>query len=190
MAYDAGNRAIELTEPGYDAPPSFRDADERRLQMRAYQHWASLLRGRLLPSAADIDLARLDGLAPYAVLVTRGRGRRGWRLRFVGGRLRGEASVPASDVPLTRVPAGTVLARLTEHVDDVVARRAPVRLEAEFTSARGRETLFRGMLMPLSSDGDTIDALFGVMNWKEIAPPALVSQLADEMAQALAAGAR
>ena len=185
MAYDAGNRAIELTEPGYDAPPSFRDADERRLQMRAYHHWASLLRGRLLPSAADIDLARLDGLAPYAVLLTLGHDGDEPQLRFVGGRLRAEAAVPAGGVPLARVPAGTVLARLTGHVDDVVARRTPVRLEAEFLSARGRETLCRGVLMPLSSDGETIDALFGVINWKEIAPPALVSQLAAEMAQAL-----
>lgn len=185
MACDLSSEAFDLTEPAYDTPPSFRDADERRLQMRAYHHWASLLRGRLLPSPADLNLARLDGLAPNAVLVTLGRGRRGRRLRFVGGRLRSEAGVPGGDVPLGKVPAGTVLARLTERVDDVVARRAPVRLEAEFVSARGRETLCRGVLMPLSSDGETIDALFGVINWKEIAAPALVSQLAAEIAQAL-----
>lgn len=190
MAYILGNLdtdAFALTEPAYDAPPTFRDADERRLQMRAYHFWASLLRGRLLPSAVDIDPARLDGLGPYAALLALEGG--GARLRFVGGRLRAEAGVPAADVPLTAVPAGTVLARLTERVDEVVARRAPLRLEAEFVSARGRETLCRGMLMPLSSDGAAIDAMFGVINWKEIAAPALVSQLAAEIAQALGHGA-
>ena len=189
MGYRLGKEAFHLTEPAYDAPPTFRDADERRLQVRAYHFWASLLRGRLLPSPADLDVARLDGLGPNAVLLTLGPRRGAWRLRFVGGRLRAEAGVPAGDVPLRKVPAGTVLGRLIEHVDEVVARRAPVRLEAEFVSSRGRETLYRGVLMPLSSDGDAIDALFGVINWKEIAAPALVSQLTAEIAHALGHGA-
>lgn len=185
MGFNLSKEAFALTEPAYDTPPTFRDADERRLQMRAYHFWVSLLRGRLLPSPADLDVARLDGLGPNAMLVTLGPRGVGWRLRFVGGRLRAEAGVPAGDVPLRKVPAGTVLARLIERIDDVVARRAPVRLEAEFRSARGRETLCRGVLMPLSSDGETIDALFGVINWKEIAGPALVSQLTAEIAREL-----
>jgi hypothetical protein len=186
MTYHRGPDAFARTEPAFDAPPSFRDVDERRLQMRAYLHWCALRGGRAMPSAADLDVARLDGLGPFAVLIGLGSGRRRPWLRFVGGRLRGDAAVPGTDVPLTRVPAGTVLARLTERCDEVVTSRSPVRVEAEFTSARGRETLCRGMLMPLSSDGEAIDALFGVINWKEIAPAALTRRIAAELAEALA----
>ena len=37
-------------EIGREAPPSPVGQDERRMQVRAYNHWASLLRDRTFPS--------------------------------------------------------------------------------------------------------------------------------------------
>lgn len=187
MAYTATDRAIELTEPTYEAPPSFRDADERRLHLRAYHHWASLLRGRLLPSLADLDIARLDGLAANAVLIELGDAP---MLRFVGERLRAEAGVAEQALPLSSVPPGSVLARLVEAAGDVAAKQAPVRVDTEFVSPRGCTMLCRGVLMPLSADGTRVDALFGVINWKEAAAPELATRIAAEIAGVLGRTAR
>jgi hypothetical protein len=179
MAYTATDRAIELTEPTYEAPPSFRDADERRLHLRAYHHWASLLRGRLLPSPADLDIARLGGLVANAVLLELGAAP---LVRFVGERLRAEAGIGEQALPLSSVPEGSVLARLVDATGDVVAKQAPVRVDTEFVSPDGCTMLCRGVLMPLSTDGTRIDALFGVINWKEAAAPELATRIAAEIA--------
>ena len=179
MAYTATDRAIELTEPTYEAPPSFRDADERRLHLRAYHHWASLLRGRLLPRPADLDIARLDGLAANAVLIELGAAP---VLRFIGERLRAEAGIGEQAPLLSSVPHGSVLARLVEATGEVTGKQAPVRVDTEFVSTHGCTILCRGVLMPLSTDGTRIDALFGVINWKEAAAPELAARIAAEMA--------
>src|SRR3546814_13942621 len=41
--------------------------------------------------------------------------------------------------------------------------------------------MYRGILMPLSSDGSTIDFVYGVMNWKELAHVDVSAALAVEM---------
>jgi hypothetical protein len=50
----------------------------------------------------------------------------------------------------------------------IIANRAPVGFEAEFENQRGDTICYRGILMPFSSDGDTIDFIYGVINWKHV----------------------
>jgi len=48
----------------------------------------------------------------------------------------------------------------------IIANRAPVGFEAEFENQRSVNICYRGILMPFSSDGETIDFIYGVINWK------------------------
>ena len=66
------------------------------------------------------------------------------------------------------VPSRSLLSRLTDHYLQIIANRAPIGFEAEFVGTRGRSTLYRGILMPFSSTGETIDFIYGVINWKEL----------------------
>jgi hypothetical protein len=50
----------------------------------------------------------------------------------------------------------------------IIANRAPVGFEAEFENPRSESICYRGILMPFSSDGDTIDFIYGVINWKTV----------------------
>ena len=45
--------------------------------------------------------------------------------------------------------------------------------------------MYRGILMPFSSDDDTIDFVYGVINWKEVANRDLTDKLAQEVDEAL-----
>jgi hypothetical protein len=51
-------------------------------------------------------------------------------------------------------------------------------------SQSGVNTMYRGILMPFSSDGDTIDFIYGVINWKEVADTATVTGIAVEATRA------
>jgi hypothetical protein len=59
----------------------------------------------------------------------------------------------------------------------IIANRAPVGFDAEFVNQRGRSICYRGILMPFSSDGDTIDFIYGVINWKDVGEAAEVPQV-------------
>lgn len=54
-----------LPEP----PPSPVGQDERRMQVRAYNHWASLLDNRNFPAIEDLDPEALPDFGPYSVLL-------------------------------------------------------------------------------------------------------------------------
>jgi hypothetical protein len=77
-----------------------------------------------------------------------------------------------------------LLSRLTDHYLQIIANCAPIGFEAEFVGQRGVNTMYRGILMPFSSDGDRIDFIYGVINWKEVADIATVAGIATEASRA------
>jgi hypothetical protein len=184
MVLAMDDETFEATEPAYDAPPRLSDADERRLHARAFNHWATLQRGRSLPRPADLDLQTLGGFAPNSVLLAIALGSGAPSLRFVGPRLRAQDRL-GPQARLVDVPPGSLVARLVARVPEVLAARAPVGFADEFAASPGSELLCRGVLMPLASDGETIDLIHGVVSWKEVLSPDLAKRLAAELGGAV-----
>lgn len=161
------------------APPSPVGQDERRMQVRAYNHWASLLGAADFPDIADLQPELLGDFGPHGVLLDF-RGKRGIddpAIRFLGARLAEECGGEANFTRLSDVPGRSLLSRITDHYLQILANHAPIGFEAEFTNRRGKEVLYRGILLPWSSDGKTIDFVFGVINWKEVADAATADAL-------------
>lgn len=157
--------------------------DERRMHVRAYNYWVSLLGGRPCPLIDSLDPAGIADFGPNSVLLDFTGGQGDAEIRFLGHALREESGTDSSIVRLSQVPPRSLLSRLTDHYLQIIANRAPIGFEAEFVGHRGFPMLYRGILMPFSSDGETIDYLYGVINWKEVVDPALQSQLAAELSQ-------
>jgi hypothetical protein len=143
-------------EPAMERPPEI-GVDERRMHVRAYNYWVSLLGGRPYPSIQDVDPHTIEDFGPHSVRH------------------------------ISKVPSRSLLSRLTDHYLQIIANRAPIGFEAEFVGQRGHNTLYRGILMPLSSDGQAIDFIYGVINWKEVADSETASEIAGEVGRAIAA---
>ncbi|MDT8759435.1 hypothetical protein MZO42_12085 [Sphingomonas psychrotolerans] len=143
-------------------------ADERRMHVRAYNYWVSLLHGRAYPSIEDIDPDNITDFGPHSVLLDFTRGVEDPAIRYLGGMLREECGFTPAIQHVGEVPSRSLLSRLTDHYLQIIANRAPIGFEAEFVGQRGHNTLYRGILMPFSSDGETIDFIYGVINWKEL----------------------
>ena len=173
---------IEDFDPVPEPPPSPVGQDERRMQVRAYNHWASLLGEFDLPLVADLDPDALPDFGPYSVLLDLTGDIDDPQLRFVGRELASEAGLTgACPALLSAVPGRSVLSRITDHYLQILANQAPIGFEAEFTGASGAALLYRGILLPYSSDRQTVDFIYGVINWKEIAD----QQTADELLLAI-----
>ncbi|MBY8828509.1 PAS domain-containing protein [Hephaestia mangrovi] len=153
------------SDAGHDSPAI--GTDERRMHVRAYNHWVSLLGGRAYPSIEDLDPDRIADFGPNSVLLDFTRGLDNPRIQFLGRALREECGLDATIASIADVPSRSLLSRLTDHYLQIIANRAPIGFEAEFVGARGNNTLYRGILMPFSSDGEAIDFIYGVINWKE-----------------------
>lgn len=173
-------------EPRFDAPPT--DMDERRMHRRARRYWTSLLNGRAFPSVSDLDGQEQDAFGPNSVLIDLGRSTATPVLRFVGRLLCEEAGLKPGPQPLSGIAGGSVLGRLLGHVEEVVLQRGVIEAVGEFGAPSGSEVIWRGVLMPLSSDGETIDFVYGVASWKEMAGAELAAGLAAEVERMLKAG--
>ncbi len=178
--------ALEPEEHGIETPNAI-SSDERRMHVRAYNHWASLLDGRTYPSVEDVHPEGNDDFGPHSVLLDFTGGVQAPSIAWLGQKLRAECDLPGEVDDIAAVPARSLLSRLTDHYLQIIANRAPIGFEAEFVNARGHNTLYRGILMPLSSDDDTIDFIYGVINWKEMVADDQAVALEAEIARTIAA---
>jgi hypothetical protein len=166
-----------------EAPPPVIGGGERRLHVRAFEHWVSLLCGRAFPSIGDLDFDALSDFEPRSVLIDYTGDVTVPRIARIGTTLRDECGAAAGITSIADVPRGSLLSRLTDHYLEIIGTRAPIGFEAEFTNHQGLPTLYRGILMPFSSDGETIDHVLGVINWKHALSPDLTNALQREIAR-------
>ena len=172
-------------EIGHEVPPSPVGQDERRMQVRAYNFWASLLDGRSFPSIEDLDPEDLPDFGPHSVLLDFTQGLEDPSIRFLGDKLAEECGAQGPIESLSDVPSRSLLSRITDHYMQILANQAPIGFEAEFVNQRELTILYRGILLPFSSDDDTIDFIYGVINWKELADQRTTDELLLEIDQAL-----
>lgn len=164
--------AAEPSTPGAGAPDAAQP--DRRMQLKAYNHWAVLLGRRRFPSVADLARGACGDIAPHSVLLDVSGESGSPAIAYLGERLGRECGAATSSLlRLSDAPDGSLLARLAGHYPAVLVNRAPTGFEAEFARLRDKTVLYRGILLPFSSDDCTIDFVLAVMNWKETAgtPP-------------------
>jgi hypothetical protein len=178
--------AVAEDDGGIEVPPEI-GLDERRMHVRAYNYWVSLLDGRAYPSIRDLRPETLGDFGPNSVLLDFSDGSDDPKVSWLGDALREECDLIGDVRRISEVPKRSLLSRLTDHYMQIIANRAPIGFEAEFVGQRARNTMYRGILMPFSSSGETIDFIYGVINWKEIADHATASAIAEQATSALAA---
>ena len=152
-------------------------SDERRMHVRAYNYWCSLLEGRDYPSIEDLEPGNIEDFGPNSVLLDFTEGSDNPATPYIGTAVREECGIGDDIKSIADVPSRSLLSRLTDHYMQIIANRAPVGFEAEFVNQRGRSICYRGIMMPFSSDGDTIDFIYGVINWKEAGEAAQAPQV-------------
>jgi hypothetical protein len=153
------------TEPAEITTPAI-GTDERRMHVRAYNYWVSLLDGRDFPSIEDLEPGEVTDFQANSILLDFTCGRDNPAVPYIGGAIREECDLDDDTRTIADVPSRSLLSRLTDHYLQIIANRAPIGFEAEFANQREETICYRGILMPFSSDGETIDFIYGVINWK------------------------
>jgi hypothetical protein len=194
-------QSTEAEQP-YDVSAAI-GTDERRMHVRAYNHWVSLLNGRDFPTIDDLDSSEVEDFAAHSVLLDFTCGGDNPAIPYVGPAIRDECGLNDDMRNISDVPSRSLLSRLTDHYMQIIANRSPVGFEAEFENPAGETICYRGILMPFSSDGDAIDFIYGVINWKhveaeagdqttpsaivveQVSEPSVANQLADDFNEPL-----
>ena len=142
--------------------------DERRMHVRAYNYWVGLLDGRDFPSIEDLESGDVQDFSAHSVLLDFTCGGDNPAIPYIGAAIREECALSDDTRTIADVPSRSLLSRLTDHYMQIIANRSPVGFEAEFDNPHAETICYRGILMPFSSDGESIDFIYGVINWKHV----------------------
>lgn len=193
--YDESDGRTDVDAPEYVAyadddegaieTPPIIGQDERRMHVRAYNFWTMLLEDRQFPNIEDLDPETDNDFGPNSVLLDFTNGVENPAIQFLGESLREECGIDETIVTIDEVPARSLLSRITDHYLQIIANQAPIGFEAEFVNQRGITIMYRGILLPFSTDDDTIDFIYGVINWKEVADEDVQQAIAEEVSDAM-----
>src|SRR5881409_4054104 len=95
-------QANEASQP-YDVSAAI-GTDERRMHVRAYNHWVSLLRGRDFPSIEDLEPDDVEDFASNSVLLDFTCGRDDPAISYVGVAIRDECGLDDGVRTIADVP--------------------------------------------------------------------------------------
>lgn len=140
---------------------------ERRLVLRLLDYWRHVSEQRRWPSPGDFYPAVIPDLWKFCFLIDL-KGDRAFS--YVGDYHREMYDTDFTGKALGSIDQNTLISRAASYVDDVIARAVPVTYGGQFIDSRGYGVLYRSILLPLSTDNQTICAILGAANCQETAP--------------------
>src|SRR3954454_18214821 len=87
-------------------------SDERRMHVRAYNYWVSLLDGRDFPSIEDLEPSNVTDFASNSILLAFTCGRVNPAVPYVGNAIRDECGLDDDVRTIDDVPSRSLLSRL------------------------------------------------------------------------------
>ena len=100
--------------------------DERRMHVRAYNYWVSLLDGRDFPSIEDLEPTDVADFSGHSVLLDFTCGLDNPAMPYLGAAIRDECGLDDDMRTIGDVPSRSLLSRLTDHYMQIIANRAPI----------------------------------------------------------------
>lgn len=150
----------------FQAEADAKDPIERRLNIRLLGYWQELRGERQFPTIGDFRREVISDFQLFGFVLEFDSGPIDPVFRYVGSALARECGKELVDAKVSDVPRHTLLTQVTDHYLQVLANKAPIAFEAEFTNAADEEILYRSILLPFGKDGETIDHLAGAINFK------------------------
>lgn len=143
-------------------------ADDRRMHVRAYNFWLSVLNGHSIPLVSDFDPAAIADFGQHSFLLDFRENPHNPKISFLGYALRNLDKLTYHVNHISDAPEGSLIGHMatTPHFAAVIEQKGPVGFESDFKNYLGQSLVYRGIFMPFSSDGKQIDHLYGVVNWK------------------------
>lgn len=141
---------------------------ERRLVLRMLDHWDNLRGDRRFPKMSEIDPDTIGTDWPYCFLFRVGEHRSASLFQYVGEQVLHDSELPLSwlaseERSLAHCPDGSLLSRAIGHWTQVSQRRVPISM-GDVYADQPYTVKYRSILLPMSSDGEQIDAIVGAVN--------------------------
>lgn len=152
------------------APPTIVRSEgvERRANSRALKYWQGLAGDRRFPSRRDVTRDSAGDLWDHLFMVEITATAADYRFAMAGAVLCAALGRdPTGEKVATALPGGMGARTVFLH-QAAVGLKGPVDDANKWTRPDGAEILYRSILLPLSDDGQTVNALLGAFSFRPV----------------------
>jgi hypothetical protein len=153
-------------------PPTIVRSDgvERRANSRALRYWQELAGSRRFPSRSQITQQGATDLWDHLFIVEVTANPADYRFVMAGDILRTALGRDPTGEKVSEVLPGGMGTRTLFLHQAAVGLKGPVDDAAKWMREDGVEVLYRSILLPLSDDGSTVNALLGAFSFRPVVP--------------------
>ncbi len=155
---------MTVLSPDMKAESASAKGKERRLTLRLAAYWQNLCAGRAYPALGDFEVDAIPEFLPRGFVLDFGDGIDNPIFRFIGAAYIDDCGMDLTGQPISAVPRHTLLVCLTDYFLQVFAAKSALAFEGDFPRDAAADIHYRGILLPLSEDGETIDYIVGAIN--------------------------
>ena len=134
------------------------------IALAGLHYWEQLRRGRPLPSREDIEPLDIASLLPQVYLVDITYDPLDFRYRLIGTRIVEHSLSDYTGRSLRDLPEQRPPSQIWALFNQVIEERRPICTRIPYLHIPGRAV--EKLAAPLSSDGQTVDMLFGVIEFE------------------------
>ncbi len=134
---------------------------ERRLIMRLMACWWDRKSDRRFPTLEDFDPEALADIWPNCFTLVAHDPPQKSVFRFIGTAVAESLGNTEGKITIDSLTKDSLLDHATRNIDEVLEQRVPVVTSGESFDPGGNAIVFRSILLPFSSDQETIDSVVG-----------------------------
>ncbi len=174
---------MEMTPPGTQKVAVTEDMPselEYRFILPLFAYWRSIGTDDLIPSFAGVDLSELQDLHSQCFAVELVGGGSAPIFVAMGSQLATHLHKSLIGCPISDAPVDSLPGIALSYIDEMLEKGVPISRGGEFVQSDGTKMLYRSVLLPMSDDGENIDAVLGGANCRVIVDEATTHHLPEE----------
>ncbi len=167
-----------------------RSPAQQRMNFRLMGYWNALRGDEPFARIAEFNVEAVPGFGQHAFMLDLHDDPDDPLIRFVGQKLAADSGGNMIGRRLSAVPADSLLSRTAGYYHEVLTDQEPSEFAGEFVAASRGSILYRGLMLPFTRDGLSIDYIVGAITSKAVDDglPATHLGLAPEVGGEAAAG--
>ncbi len=140
---------------------------DRRMVLQMLAYWREMRGDGAFPSFEDFDPRAIPEIWVNVFVLDLEGFPNDPLFRLAGDAFAAKTGSPLRNIRISQVPENTLAERSVSYYREVIARGVPISRGGEFNKSDGTKVLYRGVILPMSDDGVTINGLLGAANCRE-----------------------
>jgi len=128
-------------------------------------YWNTVRGARLMPARTDLDPVDMIPLLPHVILLDVLRDPLEFRYRLIGTITEEHMSEPYTGRRLSEIAHQRAPSRIWSCCERVATERQPIRGDIPYVGPHRDFITIEDIMMPLSADGESVDAIFIVVEY-------------------------